>query len=176
MTTLRQIASWTTAALLIASSLHAHSVHQSTAEAEFNAKTQKLEVSLTVFINDLELALVRQCEREMRLDKTPAAEFDAQIQTYLAKTFVVTDEAGKAAEIEWVGRELDAKSEKSGDPTVTLYFEVPLPDGLADAKLRHAVFCELFKDQVNLMQFLRGSLTTELRFVPGTSATPLTPE
>ena len=72
-------------------SLHAHSLHQSTAEAEYNPTTKKLEVSLTVFINDLELALVRQSEREMRIDKTPDAEFDAQIQAYLAKTFVVTD-------------------------------------------------------------------------------------
>ena len=173
MTTLRQIANWIAAALLTVSSLHAHSVHQSTAEAEYNAKTQKLEVSLTVFVNDLELALVRQCEREMRLDKTPAAEFDAQIQAYLAKTFVVTDAAGKTAKIEWVGRELDAGSEKSGDPTVTLFFEVEMPPR---STLRHTMFCELFKDQLNLLQLRRGSRKTELRFVPGTSATPLTPE
>lgn len=173
MTTPRQIASWTAAALLAASSLHAHSVHQSTAEAEYNAKTQKLEVSLTVFVNDLELALVRQCEREMRLDKTPAADFDAQVQAYLSKTFVVTDAAGKTAKIEWVGRELDAGSEKSADPTVTLFFEVEMP---TRATLRHTMFCELFKDQLNLLQLQGGSRKTELRFVPGTSATPLTPE
>ena len=164
MTTHRQIASWTAAALLTASSLHAHSVHQSTAEAEYNAKTQKLEVSLTVFVNDLELALVRQCEREMRLDITPAAEFDAQLQAYLTKTFVVTDAAGKEAKIEWVGRQIDEETKKSGDPTVTLFFEIALPDGLVDAKLRHAVFCELFKDQVNLLQIQNEKRKTELRF------------
>ena len=173
MTTLRQIARWTAAALLAAPLLHAHSVHQSTAEAEYNAKTQKLEVSLTAFVNDLELALVRQCEREMRLDKTPATELDAQIQAYLSKTFVVTDKAGKTAKIEWVGRELDAESKKSGDPTVTLFFEMEMP---TRATLRHTMFCELFKDQLNLLQLRRGSRKTELRFVPGTSATPLTPE
>jgi hypothetical protein len=145
-------------------SLHAHSLHQSTAEAEYNPKTKKLEVSLTVFINDLETALIRQCERELRLDKTPAAEFDAQIQAYLAKTFIVTDAAGKAAKIEWVGRELDAASAKSDDPTVTLFFEIALPEGLADAKLKHAVFCELFKDQVNLLLSSDGQKKAELRF------------
>jgi hypothetical protein len=164
MTTLRQLAIGTAAALLSISLVHAHSVHQSTAEAEYNAETKKLEVSLTVFVNDLELALVRQCERDMRLDKTPAAEFDSQIQTYLAKTFVVTDEAGKAAKIEWVGRELDVKSAKSGDPTVTLFFEMALPGGLANAKLRHVVFCELFKDQVNFVQIRRAAQTSEMRF------------
>ena len=151
------------AVFLAAPYLQAHSIHQSTAEAEYNPKTKKLEVSLTVFINDLELAIIRQCEREMRLDKTPAAEFDAQIQAYLAKTFVVMDAAGKVAKIEWVGHRIDEETKKSGDPTVTLFFEVPLSGGLTDAKVRHAVFCELFKDQVNLMQF-RGGTSQEIEF------------
>ena len=152
--------------LCLVTCAHAHSLHQSTAEAEYNPTTKKLEVSLTIFINDLELALVRQCEREMILDKTPAAEFDAQIQAYLSKTFVVTDAAGKVAKIEWVGRELDAESVKSGDPTVTLFFEIVLLGGLADANvtLKHAVFFELFKDQVNLIQLHHDALKSEARF------------
>lgn len=149
-----------------ATSLHAHSLHQSTAEAEYNPTTKKLEVSLTVFINDLETALIRQSEREMRLDKTPAAEFDAQIEAYLAKTFVVTDASGKVAKIEWVGRELDADSVKSNDPAVTLFFEVSLPGGFTDAKLQHAVFCDLFKDQSNFLQLHHDSHKTEFRFTP----------
>jgi|GEM_PF-738924 len=149
--------------VFVTTGLHAHSLHQSTGEAEYNAKTKKLEVSLTVFINDLETALIRQAERELRLDKTPAAEFDAQILAYLAKTFVVTDAADNAAKMEWVGRELDEDTQKSSEPTVTLFFEIVLPDGLVDAKLRHAVFCEMFKDQVNLL-LLIGSQRVELRF------------
>ena len=154
-------------------SLHAHSLHQSTAEAEYNPTTKKLEVSLTVFINDLETALVRQCEREMRLDKTPAAELDAQIQAYLTKTFVVTDASGKAAKIEWVGRELDAASVKSDEPAVTLFFEVQLPGGLSDAKLRHEVFHDLFKDQINLMLLSDGQIKIELSFDNHKQSQPL---
>ena len=152
--------------VLATASLHAHSVHQSTAEAEYNPKTKKLEVSLTVFINDLETALIRQSEREMRIDKAPAAEFDAQIQAYLAKTFIVTDAAGKAAKIEWVGRQLDEETQKSSDPMVTLFFEIALPGGLADAKLSHTVFFEMFKDQVNLVALHGQSDKVGLRFVP----------
>lgn len=150
--------------LLAAASLHAHSLHQSTAEAEYNPKTKKLEVSLTVFISDLELALVRQCEREMRLDKTPAAEFDAQIQAYLAKTFVVTDAAGKPAKIEWMGRELDADSVKSNEPEVTLFFEIALPNGLAGKTLQHTVFGDLFKDQTHLLHLRSNACKAALRF------------
>ncbi len=151
------------AVLLIVPCLHAHSIHQSTAEAEYNLTTKKLEVSLTVFINDLELALIRQCEREMRLDKTPAAEFDAQIQAYLAKTFVVKDAAGKTVKIDWLGRQIDA-DKKSDDPAVTLFFQIPLMDGLEEVVLRHAVFCDLFKDQTNLLLLVAGSKKSQLIF------------
>ncbi len=152
------------AVLLIVPCLYAHSIHHSTAEAEYNPKTKKLEVSLTVFINDLETALIRQCEREIRLDKTPAAEFDAQIQDYLAKTFVVTDAAGKAAKIEWLGRELDAESAKSSDPAITLFFEIAIQDGLNGKMLKHTVFSHLFRDQINLLQLQSDTRKVEIQF------------
>jgi hypothetical protein len=131
---------------------------------EYNAETKRLEVSLTVFVSDLELALVRQSEREMRIDKTPAAAFDAQIQGYLAKTFVVTDAAGKVAKLAWVGREMEEASAKSGDPAVVLFFEVAVAEGVKGAAVRNAVFFDLFKDQVNLMQMREGDRKTEMRF------------
>lgn len=152
------------AVVLLVPCLHAHSLHQSTAEAEYNPTTRKLEVSLTVFINDLELALIRQCEREMRIDKTPAAEFDAQIQIYLAKTFVVTDASGKTAKITWEGRQLDEESKKSNDPMVTLFFEIGLPDGPNGKTLRHSVFHDLFNDQINLLHLRHETRQAELRF------------
>lgn len=150
--------------LCVATCAHAHSLHQSTAEAEYNPATKKLEVSLTVFINDLETALIRQSEREVRLDKTPAAEFDAQILAYLAKTFVVTDAAGKVAKIEWVGRQIDEETRKSGDPTVTLFFEITLSGGLAGTSLQLTVFNDLFKDQVHVVSLRSGTGQTGLRF------------
>jgi hypothetical protein len=113
-----------TAALCLAAAgwAQAHSMHQSTAEAEYNPKTQKLEVSLTVFIDDLELALMRHSERPMSIAKTPAAEFDTQIQSYLTKTFVLTEVTGKAAGIEWVGEqprtEVHAGCGKQGNRSV----------------------------------------------------------
>jgi hypothetical protein len=150
--------------LLVATCLHAHSVHTSTAEAEYNAETKKLEVRLTVFVSDLEVALVRQSEREVRIDKTPAAEFDAQVQVYLAKTFVVTDAAGKVAKMEWVGREMEEASAKSGDPAVVLFFEVEVPEGVVGTTVRNAVLQDVFRDQMNLMQLREGDRKTEMRF------------
>lgn len=144
------------AAALLAPCLHAHSLHQSTAEAEFNAVTQKLEVSLTVFLSDLELALQKQ--------PSPDTTFESKIQAYLAQTFVVTDAAGHIAPLLWVGRELEADSLKSGDPALTLFFEIPLPQGLQACTLRHAVFNELFEDQVQLLSLRSGSEKSQRLF------------
>lgn len=163
------------AVFLLMPRLHAHSLHQSTAEAEYNPRTKKLEVSLTVFINDLELALIRQSERRMFIDKTPAAEFDAQIVLYLAKTFVVSDAKGEKAALTWVGREIEPGTAKSDDPAVTLFFEMALPEGLGGVSLRNAVFGDLFEDQLNLLllkadtkrrqfQFKRGDGPEKLEF------------
>jgi len=162
------------AAALLTPCLHAHSLHQSTAEAEYNAKTRKLEVSLTVFINDLELALIRQCEREMRLDKTPAAEFDAQVVICLARTFVIADATGQAARIEWVGRQPDEESKKSGDPMVTLFFTVSLQDGLGGKSVKHALFQDLFMDQINLLHLRNGARWRELKFTRETASCQIT--
>ena len=164
---------WFFALVLAVSSLHAHSLHQSTAEAEWNAETKKLEVSLTVFVNDLELALMRQSEREMRVEKTAAEVFDAQTRLYLAKAFVVTDAADQKAKIEWLGRELDEKTQKSDEPTMTLFFEIALPGGLNGVSVLDAVFGDLFADEVNLLLVRRGAEKTQLLFKRGDAARKL---
>ena len=148
---------WILLALGLASvGLRAHSVHESNGEMEWNAATRKLEVSLTVFVNDLELALIRQTQKELRLEKTPAEVLDAHIQRYLAQTFVITTAGGPNAALSWVGRELDADTQKSDEPTVTLFFEVSLPEGLPGSTLRLTLFSELFADQLHLMLFRHG--------------------
>ncbi len=144
--------------------LAAHSIHQSTAEAEYNPTTRKLEVSLTVFVNDLEVALTRQCEREMQIEKTPEAEFDDQIKVYLSKNFEVTDVSGEISQLEWVGRKLDAENAKSDEPTVTLYVEVKMPGGLDDSRIKLTLFCDRFKDQRNLLMLRRDMQKVEMQF------------
>jgi hypothetical protein len=150
--------------LLPAFCIHAHDVHQTRAEAEYNADTQRLEVSLTVFVDDLELALIRQAERAISLSSSPAPEVDSRIQRYLTTNFVVTDGGGKPAALHWVGRQFDADTIASAEPEVTLFFEVSLPEGLDGCSLRHVMFCDRFKDQSNLLHLRSGVQSTELRF------------
>jgi hypothetical protein len=145
-----------TLALCLSWQAQAHTFHQSTAEAEYNSKTKKLEVSLTVFIDDFELALIRQSEKRISFEKTAEAELDAQIQIYLNKNFQLMTAKGGSSKLTWVGRKVDAASVQKEDPEVTLFFELDLPEGFSGITLRYAILQDLFKDQINLLH-LRGT-------------------
>lgn len=151
----------------------AHDIHRSVAEAEYNATKKKLEVSLTVFVNDLEVALIRQAEREMSLAKTPTKVVDAEIQRFLAQHFVVVNAAKQTASLEWLGRQIETGTEASSDPQVTLFFEVPLPDGMNNSTLKNSVFVDHFADQLNLVHLRSGTRSTELRFTKTDATKPL---
>ncbi len=140
---------------------------------EWNTATKKLEVSLTVFVSDLELALIRHTERELRFEKTPPKLLDAEMLQYLAKTFVVSTAADQKAEITWVGRELEADTQKSDEPTVTLFFELSLPEGLKGSTLHMTLFTELFADQLHLMTFRREGQKISWQFKKGDEAKKL---
>jgi hypothetical protein len=66
--------------------------------------------------------------------------------------------------MEWVGREMDAESAKSGDPAVVLFFEVGMAEGVKGARLRHAVLLDVFRDQMNLLHLSDGTGQAELKF------------
>lgn len=156
--------------------LQAHPVHQSHAEVEYNAARQTLEISLTVFLNDLELALSQQAGEPLTLEKMEAKAFDAQVQTYLAKTFVVKNAAGDIMTHTWLGRELTSSDGKGGDPELTLFFEVPLPGGLQGCSLRPAVLSEVFPDQTNLVRLQGGLKKTIWCYLPEEAAKTLVAE
>jgi hypothetical protein len=150
--------------LLLSLQAFGHALHQSTAEAEYNPQTKKLEVSLRVFASDLELALIRHSEQMISLDKTPAKELDPVIQAYLASVFILKTADGKPTPIEWVGKQTEPASRPGDDDAVTLFFEIPLPAGLQGYELQHTVLCECYQDQVNLLRLRDGVKQRELRF------------
>jgi hypothetical protein len=150
------------AGLALATTAAAHPVHTSFAEADYNRATQRLEVALRVFADDFEAALSRHAGRKISLEKTPAAELDTLMRARLAEQFLVRPADGAPVGPAWVGRELkDAQNE------LWLYFEFPLPGGVEGARFRHAVLCELFRDQLNSVRVRDGERQVTLVFLPG---------
>jgi hypothetical protein len=151
----------------------AHDLHTSTGEAEFKDAPPRIEVSLTLFADDLELALMRRTERFLRFGTTPAAELDKVLKTYITEHFIVHTAEGVRPPIKWIGHEAPAASQKTADPETTLYFEVLLPDASTPCSLRHDLLVEMFKDQEHLLRVKDGAASTSLRFSPGNDEQPL---
>ena len=149
------------AGLCTAAVLHAHPGHSSFAEADYNAATGKLEIAVRVSAEDFEAALTRRAQRPVAVDRTPAAEFDQLAQAYLAESFTVKARDGTRAPHHWVGREL-----KDGTDELWLYFEAPLPGGVAGARLRHAVLLEFNAGQLNSVRVRDGPREVTLVFHP----------
>jgi len=141
--------------LLSGGNLWAHPRHLSVAEAEWNAKTGRLEIALQVNPVDLEQALRRFANRPIDLDKSTG--IDRLMHDYLSQSFVARDVDGKRAKLNWVGHEMDLKD-------AWLYFEVPLNNGPADVTFGAAYLFELLPDQANTINFRVGKQRRSLAF------------
>jgi len=155
------------ALLLLVTSLgvQAHPGHQTSAEVELVSGAGRLEISLVVHEQDLEQALNAKGESTLSFAQTPDQQLDAQILAYLARTFVVRGASGAVAKLTWVGKERDGH-EDDVEPAWALYFEAELAEGLAGATLRNGVFCDLFDDQINVVQVRHGTAKHSLGFSP----------
>ena len=141
--------------LLLGGSVLAHPRHTSIAEAEWNAKTGRLEIAMLVNPLDLEQALRRLANRPIDLDKS--AGIERLMQKYLARSFIVKEADGKQAKLVWVGYEVNLKD-------AWLYFEVPLKRGPENVTFGSAFFLELLPDQANTINFRVGKLRKSLTF------------
>ncbi len=146
---------------VLLSAAHAHPIHTSLAEADYNRTSRKLEIALRVFADDLEAALGERAQTRVNFLKTPPAEFVPLLRAYLGERFVIRAADGRAVPHEWIGHSLkDAANE------IWLFFEFTLPAGLDDATVHHAVLAERFSDQLNTVQFRDADRRTTLVFLP----------
>jgi hypothetical protein len=152
---------------LTASSVSAHKFHTSFTEAEYNEKEGSLQITLRTFPDDLENILGRRSgKKSVRLDRKKEAE--PLLAAYLQEVFQLKNAKGEIVKLSWVG--MDA-----GVDSVWLYFEAPLPGGVTGAKLRNQFLCDLYDDQVNLVNIKHGDEKHGLTFKNGDNFRPLTP-
>jgi len=139
----------------------AHPIHRSIAEADYKAASETLEVALRVFADDFEAVLSMRAKKKVTLEQTPPAELAALAHSYLAEKFTVKPPGGAPAVFRWVGREL-----KDAENELWFYFEVPLPGGVAGARIHHAVLSDHFRDQLNSVLVRDGPRKVTLVFLP----------
>lgn len=178
------------------SSVAAHPLHQASAEAHYNEAAKTLEVSMALYVNDLEATLTQRAGRAVNLATTQAKELDGMLAALLKDTFVLTNPAGSALTLTWVGRQMEvwpAAPSPSVSPAASpatdtpragsapaaleqrllLFFQFPMATDVEAHLLKINTLTDLFPDQKNLVQIHSGPRRAALAFSPSSLAKPI---
>ena len=162
---------WFALFLLAAGAAHAHPIHLSYAEVTHNREAKTLEVAIRVYPDDLLEVTGRDAGRALSYEQTPAAELAAAIARTTRRSFAVRDGQGKPIEAKWIGWEFD--QEQGSEQRVWIYLEFPVPEGIQDVRIRHALLADLYRDQVNSVHLRDGERRLTLVFFPGDPEKPI---
>ncbi len=142
----------------------AHKYHFSFTQIEYNAKEKAAEITLRVFVDDLEAALSKQSGKSIKLEHKEAAPIVAE---YVRAKLEIKGRDGRLRKLTWIGMEPKVD-------VALLYLEVSLPEGLAGRQLRQQMFFDLFADQVNQVLVRVSNTQTRLDFKAGDGFKTLT--
>jgi hypothetical protein len=138
----------------------AHPLHTTLVQLTYDERGHALEGSIRVFAGDFAAAVAKRKGVATPDDDRVS---DAEALAYVSNTFRVTDAAGRAVPLAWCG------SRRAGD---VLWLcvranNVAPPNAL---RLSDQMLCELFDDQINIVQSASGTKHTSMLFTKGDEA------
>ena len=119
-----------------------HRYHTSLTRIDYKSKDKNIEITIQLFIHDLENVLERFAKKRIDVGKTP--EIDKIIEKYLEENFVLKNKRDEKLKIRWVGKELNVD-------TTMIYLEVSSDESIEGFKLQNTIFFESFPEQTNLI-------------------------
>lgn len=123
-----------------------HAFHTSVTELQYNAKTKSLEISVRVFTDDLQTALTKENgNKKVVLEKNDA--FDALVQRYISKRFVLISPLKQRRAYTYVGKEQEKDA-------TWIYLEMPIKESLKGTSILNEVLMETFDDQTNIVNII----------------------
>jgi len=123
-----------------------HAFHVSVCEVYHNSNTQSLEISIKIFIDDLELAIQNQGNAEFKIVSVNKNNINnAPLKKYITDRFKVKINSNPI-ELDLVGYEIN-------DNAVLCYFEGKKIKKIHNVEIDNAIISEVFDDQINLTHF-----------------------
>ncbi len=119
-----------------------HRYHTSLTRIDYKPEDKNVEITIQLFIHDLEKVLERFAKKRIDLGRTP--EIDKIIEKYLEENFVLKNKKDEKLKIKWVGKELNVD-------TAMIYLEVASDESIEGFKLQNTIFFESFPEQTNLL-------------------------
>lgn len=123
-----------------------HAFHVSVCEVYHNADTHSLEISMKIFIDDLELAIKNQGINDFSLVTTNDKYIiDFQLEKYIKDQFKIKVNS-KEANLKFVGFEFKGYE-------ILCYLEATRIDEINSVEIENSILLELFDSQINLTHF-----------------------
>jgi hypothetical protein len=139
----------------------AHPLHTTLAQFSYDARSGLLEGSIRVFAGDFAAAVAKRSGAAAPSDDRVT---DAAAYAYLTAALRLTSAQGRAVPLTWCG------SRRTGDVLWLCVRAAAAPDTL---RLSDQILCELFDDQVNIVQTAAGGRKASALFTKGDGAKTL---
>ena len=141
----------------------AHPLHTTITEIVGDRAHGTVRATVRVFVDDFATAVERASHGRVKPDA--GAAWEAASLAYVMSSFGLTDRAGHAIAMRSCGVKRVAT-------LLWICLETNAPD-LATLKVRNSFLCELYDDQVNVVQATVGTARRSLLFTKGDGAKPL---
>jgi hypothetical protein len=130
-----------------------HPIHISRTEVNHDLKSKSLQLTLHIFIDDFEDAIVKSGRKKPKiLSNNELADADQIIESYLKQKLILTNNQGKQVPFSWVGKE------KGDNPfAVWCYLQVDDVDSTEGLKIKNDILLELYDDQINIVETYVGN-------------------
>lgn len=137
-----------------------HPFHVSICEVYHNQKTHSLEITMKIFIDDLELAIQNQGNTEFKLVDSSDKEIDGStLKNYITGRFKIKTNS-KEVDLDFVGFEFD-------NDAILCYFEAGKMKTINVIEIKNAILLEVYSDQINLSHFQYNGEMKSLRATRG---------
>ena len=141
----------------------AHPLHSTITELTEDRSHRTVRGTIRVFADDFGTAVAHSVRGR---PLAAGAQWDAAALAYVASVFAFTDASGRPAAVRSCG------TRRTGD-LLWICVEAPSATGLASFKVRNAILCDLFDDQVNVVQATMAGSRRSVLFTKGDRAKPL---
>lgn len=131
---------------------NAHEFHVSKTEIDYNGDEDALQITLHIFLDDLELSMQKQgADKQFLCTEKELPGADSVYLAYLKNNFQIEINGGQVADYQWVGKEISADL-----AAVWTYIEIPNVTDLTDISVKNSIILDIHDDQKNIVQ-IRGA-------------------
>jgi uncharacterized protein DUF6702 len=138
----------------------AHPLHTTYVRLTYDEQSRTMESSIRVFASDLAAAVAKRKGAPAPGDDRVS---DADAMTYVSGTFLASGRDGRALPLAWCG------SRRAGD-VLWLCVRVTNAASPTAMTISDQMLCELFDDQINIVQATAGAKHASMLFTKGDRA------